>query len=105
MNKDILQIRWDTGNMTINMDVFFPTSTQKMKKLWKLICMDWKHRDDLVIQLSSYLEQQIEELKIIRKQFPETPTDKNQIKSVKNLQKTDEKLKRNLDFLKKVGEK
>lgn len=37
-----------TAHMVIDMDYFFPTSKVRLKKLLKVIALDWQHSDDLI---------------------------------------------------------
>lgn len=57
--ENIMYIRWDTGNMTINLDVFFPVNLAKFKKLLKVIALDWENCDKLTEDLKIYFQNQI----------------------------------------------
>ena len=53
--EDTLHIKWATGEMTIILDTFFPTSQNRIKKLIKIIMLDWQNQDNLIAQLIAYL--------------------------------------------------
>ena len=38
--ENIMYVKWDTGHMTINLDVFFPVNLAKFKKLLKVIALE-----------------------------------------------------------------
>lgn len=57
-----LYIEWETGYMNIHMDFFFPCSIQNFKKLLKIVCMDWKHEEELKEKLKVYFQNRISEL-------------------------------------------
>ena len=40
-----ITIRWETGYMTINPDAFFPTSTARIRKLLRVVALDFEHQD------------------------------------------------------------
>ena len=58
MNND-LYIKWETGYMNIHMDFFFPCSQQLIKKLLKVIALDWQHEDELKETLKVYFQNRI----------------------------------------------
>lgn len=43
-----IQIKYDNGQMNIHMDAFFPTSQARLKKLLKIVDLDFEHRNDIV---------------------------------------------------------
>lgn len=57
-----IKIRWETGHMEINPDVFFPTSTARIRKLLRVVALDFPHQDDLRIQMARYCEDRAQEL-------------------------------------------
>ena len=57
-----IKIRWETGHMEINPDVFFPTSTARIRKLLRVVALDFEHQDDLRIQMTWYCEDRAQEL-------------------------------------------
>lgn len=61
-----LHIKWDTGNMTINCESFFPATQNKLNVLMKTIDLDWEHKDEILHQMLQFLtdlEQEAEEKK------------------------------------------
>lgn len=58
-----IKIRWETGHMEINPDVFFPTSTARIRKLIRVVALDFPHQDDLRMQMARYCEDRAEEMK------------------------------------------
>lgn len=59
MMGQILYIKWETGYMNINLDVFFPCTKVKFNKLLKVIELDWAHRDELRETLKVYFQERI----------------------------------------------
>lgn len=55
-----LYIQCDIGRMVIHLDNFFPTSQEKLKKLVKIIRLDWKS-DELIEKLKVYFQEKISE--------------------------------------------
>lgn len=49
------------GQMTIHMNAFFPTSIARLKKLLKIIELDYLHREELVQKLKVYFQKKIPE--------------------------------------------
>ena len=47
-----ITIRWETGYMTINPDAFFPTSTARIRKLLRVVALDFEHQDVIRMQLA-----------------------------------------------------
>lgn len=70
-----LHIEWNDGHgqMTIHCENFFPCSQATLKKLLKVVDMDFQHQDDLLNSMMQFLKQyeiQKRELKeSIKKQF------------------------------------
>lgn len=63
-----LHIKYDSGSMVIHMDNFFPTSQVKLKKLLKIIELDWQHEDELKENLKVYFQNKIAEHERLRKE-------------------------------------
>lgn len=66
--ENIMYIKWDTGHMTINLDVFFPVNLAKFKKLLKVIALDWENCDRLTEDLKVYFQNQVVECNETAKQ-------------------------------------
>ena len=47
-----ITIRWETGYMTINPDAFFPTSTARIRKLLRVVALDFERQDVIRMQLA-----------------------------------------------------
>lgn len=60
MQRD-LYIQFDDGSMAIHLDVFFPCSDRRLKKLMGLIMRDWEHADERMGELREYLKCRMEE--------------------------------------------
>lgn len=56
-----LHIQYDNGRMVIHLDNFFPTSQARLKKLIKIIHLDWQHSDRLIERLKVYFQERISE--------------------------------------------
>ena len=56
-----LYIQYDTGRMVIHLNNFFPTSQARLKKLVKIIRLDWRHYDELIEKLNVYFQEKIPE--------------------------------------------
>ena len=54
MEKSI-HIEWYNGKMTIHLNQFFPASGTAIKKLMKVIEMDWAHRAEIIEQILNFL--------------------------------------------------
>lgn len=68
-----LFIKWDTGNMEINCENFFPSTQNKLNVLLKTINLDWEHKEEILHQILTFLkglEQKTEQRKQkIKKSF------------------------------------
>lgn len=64
-----IKIRWETGHMEINPDVFFPTSTARIRKLLRVVALDFPHQDDLRMQMARYCEDRAQEILSDRKRL------------------------------------
>ena len=51
-----ITIRWETGYMTINPDAFFPTRTARLRKLLRVVALDFEHQDVIRMQLAGACE-------------------------------------------------
>ena len=51
-----ITIRWETDYMTINPDAFFPTSAARIRKLLRVVALDFEHQDDIRMQLAGACE-------------------------------------------------
>ena len=51
-----LYIKWDTGQMTINCEAFFPATQNKLNVLLKTIDLDWEHKEDILKQMLTFLK-------------------------------------------------
>ena len=58
-----ITIRWETGYMTINPDAFFPTSTARIRKLLRVVALDFEHQDVIRMQLAGACESRAHETK------------------------------------------
>lgn len=54
-----LRIKYDRGKMVVILNNFFPTSRARLKKLLKVIDLDYKHSDELIEQLKQFFSEQI----------------------------------------------
>ena len=54
-----LRIKYDRGKMVVILNNFFPTSRARLKKLLKVIDLDYEHSDELVEQLKQFFSEQI----------------------------------------------
>ena len=57
-----ITIRWETGYMTINPDAFFPTSAARIRKLLRVVALDFEHQDDIRMQLAGACESRAQEI-------------------------------------------
>lgn len=57
-----ITIRWETGYMTINPDAFFPTSTARIRKLLRVVALDFEHQDVIRMQLAGACESRAQEI-------------------------------------------
>lgn len=87
-----IKIRWETGHMEINPDVFFPTSTARIRKLLRVVALDFPHQDDLRMQMARYCEDRAEEILSDRKRLANEAVNYHQ--KVADLQEEQEALKK-----------
>lgn len=54
----ILRINYGRGKMCINVDTFFPTSRTRIRKLWRIMHMDYEHdgKDELIEMLEDRMQ-------------------------------------------------
>ena len=57
-----ITIRWETGYMTINPDAFFPTSAARIRKLLRVVALDFEHQDVIRMQLAGACESRAQEI-------------------------------------------
>jgi hypothetical protein len=57
-----IQIKYDNGQMNIHMDAFFPTSQARLKKLLKIVDLDFEHRNDIVQTMQQFFQDKVKEL-------------------------------------------
>lgn len=57
-----ITIRWETGYMTINPDAFFPTSAARIRKLLRVVALDFERQDDIRMQLAGACESRAQEI-------------------------------------------
>lgn len=57
-----IQIKYDNGQMNIHMDAFFPTSQARLKKLLKVVDLDFEHRDEIIQTMQQFFQDKVEEL-------------------------------------------
>lgn len=56
-----LKIKYETGQMTIHMETFFPTSQARLKKLLNVVALD-ENRDVHIQTLEQYFKDKVQEL-------------------------------------------
>ena len=54
-----LRIKYDRGKMVVILNNFFPTSRARLKKLLKVIDLDYEHRDELIEHLKQFFSEQV----------------------------------------------
>lgn len=54
-----LRIKYDRGKMVVILNNFFPTSRARLKKLLKVIDLDYEHSEELIEQLKQFFSEQI----------------------------------------------
>lgn len=57
-----LQIKYDNGQMNIHMDAFFPTSQARLKKLLKVVDLDFEHKDEIKQTMQQFFQDKVKEL-------------------------------------------
>lgn len=56
-----LQIKYDNGQMNIRMDAFFPTSQARLKKLLKVVDLDFEHKDEIKQTMQQFFQDKVKE--------------------------------------------
>ena len=57
-----IQIKYDNGQMNIRMDAFFPTSQARLKKLLKVVDLDFEHREEIIQTMQQFFQDKANEL-------------------------------------------
>lgn len=78
-------IRWETGYMTINPDAFFPTSTARIRKLLRVVALDFEHQDVIRMQLAGACESRAQEILDGRKSLANEAVNHHQKAAVTTL--------------------
>ena len=60
MEKQI-QIKYTNGQMTINLDKFFPSTQKDCKKVLAVINLDWQHQDELIQSILDWMKDEQKE--------------------------------------------
>ena len=58
----IMNIKWDTGSMKLDLDIFFPASQPRINTFLKTITLD-NNCDDLMQELKKYLPARLDQMK------------------------------------------
>lgn len=61
-----IQIKYDNGQMNIRMDAFFPTSQARLKKLLKVVDLDFEHREEIIQTMQKFFQDKVNELEARR---------------------------------------
>ena len=61
-----IQIKYDNGQMNIRMDAFFPTSQARLKKLLKVVDLDFEHREEIIQTMQQFFQDKVNELEAKR---------------------------------------
>ena len=57
-----IQIKYKNGQMNIHMNIFFPTSQARLKKLLKVVELDFEHRDEIFQTMYQFFQGKVNEL-------------------------------------------
>lgn len=96
-----IKIRWETGHMEINPDVFFPTSAARIRKLLRVVALDYTHQDDLRMQMARYCEDRAQEILDDRKRLAnEAVTFKKKQREFEAAEGVAKRLRQNAEVLK-----
>ena len=57
-----IQIKYGNGQMNIHMAAFFPTSQARLKKLLKIVDLDFEHRDEIIQTMQQFFQDKVKEL-------------------------------------------
>lgn len=107
-----ITIRWETGYMTINPDAFFPTSTARIRKLLRVVALDFEHQDVIRMQLAGACESRAQEILDGRKSLaneaadlePQIETAKRRITTLRACIKEQPKKARQLGYPERLRE-
>ena len=108
-----ITIRWETGYMTINPDAFFPTSAARIRKLLRVVALDFEHQDDIRMQLAGACESRAQEILDGRKSLaneavnhlePQIETAKRRITTLRACIKEQPKKARQLGYPERLHE-
>ena len=61
-----IQIKYDNGQMNIRMDAFFPTSQARLKKLLKVVDLNFEHREEIIQTMQQFFQDKVNELEARR---------------------------------------
>lgn len=61
-----IQIKYDNGQMNIRMDAFFPTSQARLKKLLKVVDLDFEHKEEIMQTMQQFFQDKVNELEARR---------------------------------------
>jgi hypothetical protein len=91
VNDSILKIKWDTGEVDINLNEFFPCNQRQLKKLVKMMDLEPETKQENVKACINYLK-----------------TASNMWygakRTYKRNQREQKRVIKNLDYLRKLGE-
>lgn len=100
---DDLHIKWETGRMVIHLENFFPTSQARLKKLVKIIRLDWQHSDELIEKLKVYFQEKIPESEAEKKRLKDyREWEKDYLRQTKKHQQEKKQYLEHLEYLKTV---
>lgn len=68
---NVIQITWNKGTMIVNQNKFFPTSSVRIKKLKKILDMDWKNQEYIQNCMIEHLEERIKSCELAKKKNSE----------------------------------
>ena len=57
-----ITIKYDKGQMNIQMNEFFPTSQTRFKKLLNVVALDYIHQDEILQDMQQFFENKVSEL-------------------------------------------
>lgn len=75
---EYIAIRWDSGFMDVILDAFFPTSAARVRKLLRIIELDYAHRDELMNQVLQYCTERAQRTMDSRKGLANEAVDSRQ---------------------------
>lgn len=64
-----VEIIYPSGRMTINLENFFPATSGNLKKLLKIIDMDWQHKDQIISDIVFWMSEEIKNNEDIAKAY------------------------------------